>query len=88
LGRDNNYNLKIKRKAEKKMNEQEKIELVAEVLDKDAAALSVDTKLSEIGWDSVGMLGVIALARMRGKKIAGADVRDLETIGQILEVVF
>lgn len=70
------------------MTEQEKIELVAEVLDKDAAALSADAKLSEIGWDSVGMLGVIALARMRGKKITGADVRDLQTVGQVLEAVF
>ena len=44
------------------MTEQEKIDRLADVLDQDSGALKADTPLDTIGWDSMGMLSVIALA--------------------------
>lgn len=70
------------------MMEQEKIEAIAEVLDCDAASLSPDTQLDEVGWDSMAMLGVIAMVKARfDKKLPGAEIRSFETIGDILAVM-
>ena len=70
------------------MSEQEMINRLADVLDQDPGAITPDTQLDEIGWDSMGMLGVIALAKMNGKTISGAQVRAFETIRDILKAVF
>ena len=70
------------------MTEQEKIEAIAEVLDCDAASLRPDTQLDEVGWDSMAMLGVIAMVKARfDKKLPGAEIRSFETIGDILAVM-
>lgn len=66
----------------------EKIERVADILDQDAGVLTVDTRLDEIGWDSMGMLSVIALAKQNGKVITGAQIREFATVGDILEAAF
>ena len=70
------------------MTEQEKIDRLADVLDQDSGALNADTPLDTIGWDSMGMLSVIALAKSNGKTITGAQVRAFETIGDILQAAF
>ena len=70
------------------MNEQEKLEKLADVLDQDAGVLVADTPLDAIGWDSMGMLSVIALAKANGKTISGAQVRSFETIGDVLQAAF
>ena len=70
------------------MTEEEKIERVADVLDQDASALTANTRLDEIGWDSMGMLSVIALAKTNGKTITGAQIRAYETVGEILQAAF
>ena len=70
------------------MNENEKMEKLADVLDQDAASISLDTRLDEIGWDSMGMLSVIALAKTNGKTVTGAQVRAFETVGDILQAAF
>ena len=70
------------------MSEQEKLEKLADVLDQDVGALSVDTSLDEIGWDSMGMLSVIALAKTNGKTITGAQIRSFEIVGDILQAAF
>ena len=70
------------------MTEEEKIHQIADVLDVDASTLTVQTRLDAIGWDSMGMLSVIALAKTYGKTITGAQIRALETIGEILQVTF
>jgi acyl carrier protein len=44
--------------------------------------------LDEIGWDSMGMLSVIALAKTNGKTITGAQVRAFATVGDILSAAF
>ena len=70
------------------MTEQEKIERVADILDQDTGSLAANTPLDEIGWDSMGMLSVIALAKMNGKIITGAQIRGFSTVGDILQAAF
>ena len=66
------------------MTEQEKIDRIADVLDADAGSITSDTRLDEIGWDSMGMLSVMALAKTNGKTITGAQIREFETVGDII----
>ena len=70
------------------MTEQEKIDRLADVLDQDSGSLKADTPLDTIGWDSMGMLSIIALAKTNGKTITGAQIRALETVGDILQAAF
>ena len=70
------------------MTEQEKIDKLADVLDQDSGALKADTPLDAIGWDSMGMLSVIALAKTNGKTISGTEIRAFETVGDILQAAF
>lgn len=68
------------------MNEQEKIDRIADVLDVDG--LSMETRLDEIGWDSMGMLSVIALAKANGKTVTGSQIREFKTVADILRATF
>ena len=70
------------------MNKQEKLEKIADILDVDTGKIMVDTRLDEIGWDSMGMLSVIALAKANGKTVTGAQIRSFETVGDILNSAF
>lgn len=70
------------------MTDQEKIDRLADVLDQDSGALKAETQLDEIGWDSMGMLSVIALAKSNGKTVTGAQVRAFETVGDIIQAAF
>ena len=70
------------------MDDNEKMERIADVLDQDVASINGDTRLDEIGWDSMGMLSIIALAKTNGKTITGAQIRAFETVGDILQAAF
>ena len=70
------------------MTEQEKLERIADVLDQDAASIKPDIQLDEIGWDSMGMLSIIALAKANGKTITGTQIRAFEKVGDILQAAF
>lgn len=70
------------------MTDQEKIDRLADVLDQESGVLNAETRLDEIGWDSMGMLSVIALAKSNGKTITGAQIRAFETVGDILQAAF
>ena len=70
------------------MNKQEKLEKIADILDVDTGKIMVDTRLDEIGWDSMCMLSVIALAKANGKTVTGAQIRSFETVGDILNSAF
>ena len=70
------------------MNDQEKFEALADVLDTDAAGLTAESKLEDLNWDSMAMLSVIALARANGKKITGAEVRAFQTVGDLVASVW
>ena len=70
------------------MTQEEKLEALADVFDTDAESLKPETKLDEIGWDSIAMLGVIALVKTKfNKKLPGAEIRAFETVGDILKVM-
>ena len=66
----------------------DKLEQVADILDRDAGSLTADMHLDEIGWDSMGMLSVIALAKQNGKVITGAQIREFTTVEDILNAAF
>lgn len=70
------------------MEQQEIFERIGELLDCDAEALKEDTALDEIGWDSMGMLGVIAAARANGRLVTGEQVRQFKTVGDIVRMAF
>ena len=70
------------------MELQEKLDKIADVLDIDAGALTVETRLDEINWDSMGMLSVRALAKTNGKTVTGSQVRAFETVGEIVDAAF
>lgn len=70
------------------MNEQEKLEALAEVFDCDAGELTAKTSLSDLQWDSMAVLSVIALLKARfGRKVAGSELRAFETVGDIMAVM-
>lgn len=70
------------------MELQEKLEKVAELLDQDLTNVRPDVDLDAIGWDSMGMLGAIALAKTNGKTITGAQIREFKTVQDILDAAF
>jgi len=70
------------------MTEEEKLEKIADILDQDVNMLTADTLLDDVGWDSMGMLSVIALAKMNGKTISGTQVRGFKVVGDILQFAF
>lgn len=70
------------------MSDQDKIERLADILDADAAEMTLATELDSLNWDSMAMLGVIALARTNGKAVTGAQVRGFKTVGDVLAAAF
>ena len=70
------------------MDDGDKLEKLTDVLDVEEGALSANTLLDDIDWDSMGMLSVIALAKSNGKTITGRQVREFKTVGEILQAAF
>ena len=70
------------------MNEQEKMEILAEIFDCDAGEITPDKQLDELGWDSMAMLSVIAMAKAKfNRKLPGAQIREFETVKDILDIM-
>ena len=70
------------------MNEQEKLEVLAEIFDCDAGELSPGTHLDDLSWDSMAMLSVIAMAKARfNRKLPGAQIREFTTVKDILDIM-
>jgi len=70
------------------MTQEEKMDKLAELFDVDVGTLSADTELSSLAWDSMAILSVIALLKARfNKKISGNELRAMETIGDLLDVM-
>jgi len=66
----------------------EKIDALADVFDRDVGEIRPEVRLDEIGWDSMTMLGVIAMVKTRfNKKIAGAQMREFKTVQDILAIM-
>ena len=66
------------------MSEQENIEALAEIFEKDAGEITKETALEDLGWDSMSILGVMALSKTHGKGLTGDQVKTLKTVGDVL----
>lgn len=70
------------------MTQEEKLETLAEIFDCDAGELKPDTRLDEIGWDSMAMLSVIAMVKSQfDRKLPGAEIRGFITVQNILDIM-
>ena len=65
----------------------EKIEQLADALEWDAPSLTSDTRLDELQWDSMAMLTIVAIARANGKTVSGAQIREMQTVGDLLSAI-
>ena len=69
------------------MENDEKMEIIADIFDMDIEELNVDRELSTLeAWDSVAMLSVIAVAKASGTIVTGAMIREMKTIADVLNV--
>ena len=70
------------------MTQEEKLEALAEALDRDIGELKPEADLDSLGWDSMAMLSVIAMAKTRfNKKITGAQIREFATVQDVLSAL-
>ncbi len=69
------------------MNDQEKLDAIADLFDVEPTEITPETELETLEWDSMAMLGVIALAKTNGKSVAGATIREMETVADIMNVL-
>lgn len=65
----------------------EKLEKVAEIFECEASSLTPETRLDTLSWDSVTMLSVMAVAQMAGKTLDGDQIREMETVADIMAVI-
>ena len=71
------------------MNNEKKMELVAEILDLEVEDLTPETKLSTLAeWDSIAILSFIAMMDEEfGKAVKGAEIKQFETIQDAINVM-
>ena len=71
------------------MTNEEKMELIAEILDVDVDDISPETVLAEIDeWDSVAALSFIAMMDDEfGKEVKGAQIKQFVTIQDALDIM-
>jgi len=70
------------------MTNEEKISLLEEMFDVDQGAIQHNMALDTLPWDSMAMLSLIALVNERfGKKLAGAQLRSMKTVADIVAVM-
>lgn len=65
----------------------EKMEMVGEILGCDVAALTPETRLDTLAWDSMAMLSVMSAAQMAGHSLDGDQIRAFETVSDLLAVL-
>lgn len=71
------------------MTVEEKLELLAETMDVEERELPMDAKLAELDcWDSMTKLSLIVMFDDEfGKKITSEDIKKMETVADILEMM-
>jgi acyl carrier protein len=57
---------------------------LAEALDWDISKVREETLLTELQWDSMAVLTLIAVARVRGITVSAEKIRAMKTVGDIL----
>lgn len=80
----NGFNLELKGES-KTMNDQEKIDALAEVFE--TTDIAADTPLEALSWDSMAMLSVMAIVKSNGKSVTGQQLRDAKTVSDLLAVM-
>lgn len=61
---------------------EELLKKLAETFDVDKVA--PEMSLDELSWDSMAMLGVIAIGRTRGKKITADMLKNMKTVADVI----
>ena len=71
------------------MTNEEKLHLLSEVFEMDAAEIKTDAKLDEMdNWDSMTKLSlIVCIDDNFGKKLKAADFKNFVTVGDILSVM-
>ena len=70
------------------MTIENKMELLADILDVDADELSPEKELAEFDWDSVAILSFIAMMDEEfGKEMKGAEIKKFVTVQDALNVM-
>ena len=57
---------------------------LAEALDWDISKVREETLLTELQWDSMAVLTLIAVARVRDITVSAEKIRAMKTVGDIL----
>ena len=66
------------------MTQDELLDELADILNADRAALSPQTPLDSVTWDSMALLAYLALIRFRfGKLLPGVSCKDFRTVGDL-----
>lgn len=60
---------------------------LADALDWDISSITLETPLDSIQWDSMAMLTLIAMARVRGIAITGEKIREMKTVGDAVRAL-
>jgi acyl carrier protein len=60
---------------------------LADALDWDISSITLETPLDSIQWDSMAMLTLIAMARVRGIAITGEKIRAMKTVGDAVRAL-
>lgn len=70
------------------MTQQEKMNALEEMFEIDSGALTPETALETLNWDSMAMLSLIAMVNEQfGRRILGDQLKGFKTIGDILQVM-
>jgi acyl carrier protein len=68
------------------MDLQGKIKLLEEAFDQDPGALTPETSLTVLHWDSMAKLTVIALIQEHfGTSLSGPQIKAFKTVGDIID---
>lgn len=71
------------------MSTEQKLELLADILDLEIEKIDVDANLADYDeWDSVAILSFIAMMDDEFKKeVKGADIRAMKTVSDLLAIM-
>jgi acyl carrier protein len=70
------------------MTKEETLENLAAIFEVDASALTPETALDSLAWDSMAKLSVMAFSNEHfGKRISSAQIKSFKTIGDLLNVL-
>ena len=71
------------------MTDQEKMEVLADILEMDVSEMKRDTALADcVSWDSIAVLSVISIMNEKFNKFPkGEEFKKLTTIGELMDFI-